>query len=283
MLSCATPTDAPSDASLETDAMPGLDAKADGGDGGTVRLATVNLRCLIDDWSSRVELLAEQIGALDPDLLALQEVCRVPDAADALPDLLTRLETVTGRSYRFVRTETHLSWDQYQEGIAVVTPHEIGEEQVIHLPAGVFPRSMVAIRVETPAGALVFASTHLSFGEDQASVRELQLEAARTGLESLRAADEPAVLAGDFNEEPDGAAVGEALAAGYLDAWATANPTATGATFPSAAPSARIDYTLVLDSAGVAEIALAEVFLDVPQGEIFPSDHLGLSVQLDLL
>lgn len=282
LLSCATQNDDLSDASPAVDAAAGRDAEADSIGGGVLRIATVNLRCMLDDWSTRVELLAEQIGAVDPDLLALQEVCRIPDVADALPDLLSRLETETGHTYQFVRTETHLSWDQYQEGIAVVTPHQIDEQQVVHLPAGVFPRSMVAIRAETPAGALVFASAHLSFGEDQASVRVAQLDAARTGLDSLRVDEEPVVLAGDFNEEPDGAAIEEALAAGYRDSWATANPTASGATFPASAPSSRIDYALVLANAGEAEVESAAVFLDAPQGEIYPSDHLGLRVQLNL-
>jgi maltose 6'-phosphate phosphatase len=278
--SCSDPSADPADASPDTDAPPALDAHPDGGSGDALRFATVNLRCLLDEWPTRVELLAEQIAAVDPDLLALQEVCRVPDEEDALPQLLSRLEAATGRSYGFVRTETHLSWDQYQEGIAVVSPHEIRDEQVVHLPAGAFPRSMVAARVQTPLGEILFASTHLCFGEDQASVRAAQLEAARAALESMRATGEPVALAGDFNEEPDGAAIGEALAAGYVDSWAEVHPTVAGATFPASAPSARIDYLLLLADAGAAQVSLAEVFLDQPLGAVYPSDHLGLRVHL---
>jgi len=156
------------------------------------------------------------------------------------------------------------------------------DQRVFHLPEGVFPRRAVAVRAQTSLGAVIFASTHLSFGDDQNEIRIAQLAAARAGLDDMREAGEPATLAGDFNDRPGSEVIAAAVAAGYLDTWDVVHPTEPGLTFPASAPSLRIDYVLLSPSTSEVEPVDAAVFLDQPLGATLPSDHLGVHVDLEL-
>ncbi len=242
-----------------------------------LRIATVNLRCLLDDWQVRADLLASQIAAARPHVIAVQEACRESAGRDNLAALASALSSA-GADYTIVRTETHRSWDLYQEGIALLSLHPSELVEVIDLPPGIFPRRAIIARLSTAVGAALIAATHLSFGDDQGEVRIAQLATIRAALDRLRASAELVAVAGDFNETPTGAGITATLAAGYVDSWAHIHPGASGYTIPASAPTARIDYIMAaLGSSGVL-VDDATIFLDQGEGEIMPSDHLGLHV-----
>jgi len=239
-----------------------------------IRLASANLRCLLDDWDARVQALAAELAAYRPSMVALQEVCR-DDSRDGLAELQGMLEALTGTTYVAVRTDTHLAWDRYQEGIAVLVDQAIADATIVELPAGLFQRRAVVVRVP----GLLLASTHLSFG-DQQNARRAQMDTLLQAMSDIRGADETMVIAGDFNETPDGLVLTSALVAGFQDAWSTLHPADPGPTFPSAAPDVRIDFVLVAPGAAGLRPVSAERFLDTPTAGIMPSDHLGLQVVL---
>jgi endonuclease/exonuclease/phosphatase family metal-dependent hydrolase len=146
---------------------------------------------------------------------------------------------------------------------------------------GVFPRKSVVAHIEVEGVTMEFAATHLSFGSDQASVREDQLGALRQVLEERRQGAALALIAGDLNEAPTGAAVSAATEAAYRDSWALMHPNNDGPTFPADAPRARIDYLLTSPSAEAApEIVDAQRFLLSPSDGVYASDHLGVWVEL---
>jgi endonuclease/exonuclease/phosphatase family metal-dependent hydrolase len=241
--------------------------------------ATVNARCLLDDWEKRKGPLADGIAAIDPDLLALQEVCRTA-SKDSLLELVDLVNQKTGRGYQSVRYDTHSNpLAGAEEGIAVVTPHAILSQKSVDLPAGVFKRAVIVTRIATQAGTLIFAGTHLDFllGE----TRRAELSAARAAIEAERQPGEPALLAGDMNEEPDGAAIQEALGAGYVDLWALLRPGEPGLTSPADKPKNRIDYLLLSDPESRLAPRHAFVFLDQPVGGVWPSDHRGVWAGLE--
>ncbi len=241
-------------------------------------LATANLRCLRDDWDRRLPLLVDALAEVDPDLLALQEVCRAPDdSEDALPLLLDALAARTGRVYAHHRRETHLAWDTWQEGVAIVSAFDVLGRADAALPAERLPRAAAAVRVQTPLGPAVAAVTHLAAEADQAAQRVQQAEAAIGVLDGLAQPGDLRVLMGDFNEVPGGDAVAATLAADFTDAWAAVHGDAPGPTFPSDAPARRIDYVFV-DAA--AEVLEGERFLDVEVDSVRPSDHLGVRAGL---
>jgi len=270
-----SPDDSP-DAALPGSADAALQDVPDAAMATATVVATANIRCLIDDWDQRLPLLVAEIERVRPDVLALQEVCRdTQTGRDALTELLDALSL----DYTAARAQTHLAWDRYEEGIAVLALDPVLSSTVVDLPAGAFPRRAVIARIAAPSGPLVFAGTHLSFGDERAATRAAQLAAVRAAVDTVRGPCDTAVVTGDFNESPNGAAVTAALTHGYADAWAEAHPGDAGATVPSDDPSARIDYILV--SAGNAVAGHTERFLDVSQGAIYPSDHLGVWSELN--
>lgn len=275
-IACRTPASAGSpDAGSFND---GNDADA-AQDRPRLRIATINLRCLVDGWEQRLPLLTAEIAAVDPDVMAFEEVCREEGGIDSLAQLMAALAAETGSEYYTARAETHLAWDQYQEGIALASRYPLQDEQVVDLPVGIFPRRSVMARVDNPIMPLQMAVTHLSFG-DQAGVREAQLAAVREALENRQGNDERAILAGDLNEGPDGAAIGSALSAGYVDAWAHLHPDNDGPTYPASAPSKRIDYLLLAPAASSIEALRVERFMLGDSNGIRPSDHIALWVDV---
>jgi endonuclease/exonuclease/phosphatase family metal-dependent hydrolase len=255
--------DAPDAGSASSDASAASDAAP-----AQVRVATVNLRCLLDDWDARLPLLSAELAAVDPDVVAFQEACHADDGVDNLDELLAALSVATGRTYDVTRAATHRSWDTYDEGIALASHLAMSDTSEVTLPVGVFARKAVVARVDTALGSVWVAATHLSFG-DQAATRRAQLGAIRDELAALS----PVVIMGDMNAAPTEPAIQDALAAGYADTWAEVNPSDAGYTFPAMSPDVRIDHVLVR---GVAP-ASATVFMDVEADGVMPSDHLGVS------
>ncbi len=256
-------------------------APADAAQPVRLRLATVNLRCLLDDWPARRELLIAQLAAADPDVIAFQEACRADSGDDNLAELVAGLAPATGRDYRIARTETHWSWDLYHEGIALVSGYELTRVDIVDLPAGTFPRRAIVATVASAPGPVLVAATHLSFGDDQAAVRVDQLQAIRDAIARMGRDDQLSVIAGDCNEGPDGDAITAALAAGYHDCFAEANPGQPGYTYPASAPTERIDQVLALPGTSGVGIAAAAVFLDQVDGTTMASDHLGIHVDFE--
>lgn len=102
------------------------------------------------------------------------------------------------------------------------------------------------------------------------------MEALLTYLTTLPPSRTP-VVAGDFNATPDAPAIVR-MRESLRDAWAVVHGGAGGATMPSHAPVARLDYLFV-----GAEPALigATLLGDQPDANgFYPSDHLGVSATL---
>lgn len=117
------------------------------------------------------------------------------------------------------------------------------------------PRVVLAAEVETAGGALIVATTHLSF------VPGWNLHQARLATRALAALGPPCVLLGDFNVP------------GWLPARVTGWPAlARVRTFPSTKPSMQLDHAL--GHGRLPEVrAVAAHRLDL-------SDHLALVVDL---
>ncbi|PKN58075.1 MAG: hypothetical protein CVU56_07665 [Deltaproteobacteria bacterium HGW-Deltaproteobacteria-14] len=243
-----------------------------------VRVVSLNLRCLIDDWAARKPVIVAALAALDPDVMGFQEVCAEAGVQDALPELIEALTAQTGRSYAVHRGVTHRAWDTYDEGIAVVSAWPITETATKNLPTGVFPRKALLARLTRPdGGTLVFTTTHLDHQSDL--TRKQQAEAVAAAIAEFAEDGEAALLTGDFNEPASGGAVYLVLSnAGLADMWATLHPGDAGPTFPASNPSDRIDY-IWLEASGTsfAGRSMARILWT---GGVDGSDHLGLTATI---
>jgi len=245
---------------------------------GRLRVLSLNLRCLMDDWDRRLPILAAGIATVDPDLLGFQEVCSEPNASDNLAELLSALEVLTQKTYYLHRTVTHWSWDRYDEGLAVASPHRLASSTVVDLPAGLFPRKAILSRVITPQGPVVFATTHLDHQSSEA--RLLQIQTLLPELASFAQEQEVILLTGDMNEAPAGDVSSSLRQADFSDAWASLHPNEDGYTFPSVQPSVRIDYLWIRANSSDFVPEAIERILDLAVDGVYASDHVGISASV---
>ena len=225
-----------------------------------MRLVTFNILGGRAPGEDRVDAqrFAAAVRALDPDVLALQEVDRGQARTQHADLTAVAAEAMDAVDHRFVAaltgtpgaTWTAATGEEQPEsaayGIALLCRHPVGSWEVVRLPAlpgrapWVWhgrrmpilvrdePRVAVAASVETPVQGFTVATTHLSFlpGWNVVQLRRV--------VRALRAAPRPVVLMGDLNMS----AAAARRATGF-------RPVPSGATFPVHAPTKRIDHVLV--------------------------------------
>jgi endonuclease/exonuclease/phosphatase family metal-dependent hydrolase len=238
----------------------------------------------------RLALVARELRAVDPDIVALQESSITRDrhvAARLAGELGLHWAhgSATRRVSRIGLLDALIVWAMnFEAGPAILSRWPIVESEVIDLPrcARLYdPRVVLRAAVETPRGRLQVFSTHTN--RDGCQVRRLG-EIVRAHAGPL-----PALLMGDFNAsestEPIQALVREA---GLVDAYRAANPTAGGPTVwqrpqaPDPTVSRRVDFIFVLPGiAAPATVHASRVILATPGRlangmALWPSDHYGV-------
>ena len=257
-----------------------------------MRLVTFNVLHGASPEDGEVDLdrFAAAVRALEPDVLALQEVDRGQershraDLADVAAEAMGAAERrfcaamlvdTTGRWRPAPRRPApDVGSTDAAYGVALVSRHPISGWRDLRLPriAPPFPllrrdprrleirreerRAAVLARVETPEGPLLVASAHLSFVPGWA---QLQLYALRRALATESG---PAVIMGDLNMTPPPAR----RFSGFRSL--AAEPT-----FPFDEPRRQIDHLLARGDVGDV-VAVSAPRLPV-------SDHRALVVELD--
>ncbi len=236
-----------------------------------------------------LDRFARAIVALDPDVLALQEVDRGQErslradlaavAAEAMGAATTRfVASMTGDpGQRWGPAPRGLDPGAAAYGVALLSRYPLVGWRDLHLPRikPLVPRlrrhprrvelvheelrTAVVARLETPEGPLVVASAHLSF---MPGWSQLQLFALRRALTAGFGARTPAVLMGDLNMTPRPAR-----------AVTRFRPLATAPTFPGDRPAFQIDHVLARGDVGAV--------VDARAVELPMSDHRALVVELD--
>ncbi len=252
----------------------------------TLRVLSFNIYGAPDsNWPVRRSMILDNLVELQPDIIALQEVVETPGTggADNRARILSdSLYFMTGTHYEYRWQRTHFSWNQFDEGIAVLSRYPILDSGFIELPPGLFSRKALWCRVLTPAGIVNFFDTHLSFGNQEA-VRLAQVRSLKQYVAGI-VSDSTAVLtfvSGDFNTGPVSPPIElmvntDSLGMRYLDTWREANPGQNGYTIPSDNPSDRIDYVFLLDNHRGRIHDLRLVFDQSNTENIYPSDHIGV-------
>jgi len=216
-----------------------------------------------------LERIASLIAALQPDLVALQEVDQGTGRASGVfqADELARLTGMEGRFGRAI----HYDGGEYGEAALCRLP--ILDTAALPLPAapGHELRCALTLRVEAGGQELLFVATHLDHARDPGD-RVAQMEAILAALEAEP--DTPVLLLGDLNCQP-GSPPLALLGPEWLDA-----PLAAGAaapTFPAVDPEVRIDHVLArpADRWRVRQSVVVD--------EEVVSDHRPLLVVLELL
>ena len=236
-------------------------------------IATLNLRNIADRWPERLPLLVQDMSALQPDLLGLQE-CVFAVSQDRL------LGAAGAASY-----EVHRAWagrPEYGNSLLVRSALVAGDAERLDLGM-----SRSALRVQVAIAGrhpLTMVVTHLHHVPADETARADQTRAL---LAWLDAAPAPGglVVVGDFNAEPIEPAYAAMLAAGFRSAHAEANGVEPAVTWPSGiqAPGMDtdgdpgcLDYVWLR---GPLRATACRVAFDRPAADdptLFPSDHFGL-------
>jgi endonuclease/exonuclease/phosphatase family metal-dependent hydrolase len=209
--------------------------------------------------SSGVPAVARAIGSLEPDVALLQE--SGPRMALLRMGAMLGMQ-VANDPFSFPRRRV-------KNAVLVRFPWRLSRHRLHRFPrsARFYPRGVLLAEISDGERRLVVASVHLGLRPGERLRHGAELEPV-----VLRAAGEdPAVIGGDFNELPEGRAIG-ALSRRFTDVFAGAAPT-----FPAKAPTTRIDYLFV-----TRDLVVRTARVPLEEEIARASDHLPVVVEISL-
>ncbi len=225
----------------------------------------------------RLDAVSDLLRAHEPDVVALQEVRR---------NQARRIAGLLGWPPPVWALKHNAYWPLWwrAEGLAVLSHHRLAPHPPVVLTPEASRRTFrrrILLPVEIVSDdeqRVLLVDAHLASEDDDYEHRNAQ--AAQ--LVGVLPGTLTEIVAGDLNSVPDSYAVALVLAAGFVDAWAVANPTqgaAEGFTSPSNAPRHRIDYVL---ARGFGRVVAAGVIADLGAAMAGLSDHRPVLAVLEL-
>ena len=250
--------------------IPRADAQTDAAPD-TLTVVTLNIWHDRGDWPARLPLIVDELAALRPDVVMLQEVLQkegLPNQAQTLADRLGLAHV------HFVSVDSAGSVKRY--GNAILSTRPFVETGALKLPPFDAYRLAARVRIEVAGREVDLYTTHLQNPPtvEGRGARAMEIAHLLGWIESA-SSGVPVVLGGDFNAEPDWPEM--QMLAGWRDlggAGVTFGP-ATGT------PARRIDYLFDARHPGLVPIA-AGVALDRPTAGVYPSDHFAVTARFAL-
>lgn len=261
----------------------------------SLSVLTLNIWNYEGPWPDRLDLIRGWIRLLDPDLIGLQEVL-LGESYDQAGEIFE------GFGYERTYSGPMAYWNDrsLQFGNLVASRWPIIESVPVLLPmAGRDDqRVLLCTTIDAPFAKIPFYTTHLTSKPYDGFIREMQVQLIGETIRSRRGKDFPTILCGDFNAEPDSTEMrymrglqslgGRSLH--MLDAWLVAGGGGEGHTFTRQTPyrkyrqfDQRLDYIYVERSPEDAcRVEHCSVVCDTPRKGIYPSDHLGLFMELSV-
>lgn len=239
-----------------------------------IKVCTFNLHGTHRNEASRLLLISKELSSLAPDICAFQE--SIQSGREDTSSLIAKnLSHMTGHHYSAHFALCHLFMDKYPEGVSVVTKSGQSNRQTIDLNKGLekglrpsMARFASVCEVNIYGKAILFASVHLDYNKN----RNIRLAQAKKLLKEIDRLYKNnyycQIIAGDFNDDTGSPAIRFLTGSGFKDAYRHCNP-AGGETYPSEAPTSRIDYIMVRGDAGIQSSSLV---LNNPE----LSDHCGV-------
>jgi endonuclease/exonuclease/phosphatase family metal-dependent hydrolase len=264
--------------------------------GPVIRVATVNLYNDLSRWTERRSLLAHELTALSPDLIALQEVTRPLGSSTA-----HWLGSELGGYEVFVCPKT--GWARRWEGIAVLSRLPVEHHETLDLRSQ--QRAAQLVRVRAGERPVAFANGHFYWPTGAHGARARQVERLLAWVGPL-APESAVVVCGDFNAAPGTRAIaliGRSFASahqarhGREPDFTCPTPLVFGGKVRGAVTRGllrlfsnrpgdtwrmTLDYIFVSPGIKVLECG---VILDRPSPDdptLYASDHLGLAATLEL-
>lgn len=254
-----------------------------------IKVLTLNLWDVGESLDRRDALLASGLARLQPDIVCLQEVSRLPATQRAHSELFAASCGLTHHLFSGLgESEARAAnLPRNMEGLSILSRFAALRQASSPLPyfAGDIPRQIFLAELSIGGSRIAVATTHLAFSPAFLKEREMQVRKALDAVDQFtaQAGMDAIILTGDFNEELGSPAVQAVLESrhGFLDAYSACHPDALGATFsstnpyvgPGFTPGQRIDFIFATRRLEPVECRLA---FDGTGGLDFVSDHLGV-------
>ncbi len=247
-----------------------------------VTVATLNLFHNMGRWDERFPLLLDQLTALRPDVIGLQEVNLTTDQGISLCRLAN--DRVTDSPPYEIYHMARPGRSAHVEALAVMSrlPVEAHEGLDYLLQENVAQR----LRLRLQGGAaLDFYNTHLHYPPPATDVRLSQVKRLLAWVDKWQGAA-ATVVVGDFNAYPQEPTVA-LMKARFASAHETAHGREPEKTWPTPintfdpSPPGCLDYVYV-SGARVLEAGLAFATPHPGDESLFPSDHLGVTAKIDV-
>lgn len=276
-----------------------------------LRLTTLNLNHDPAEIERRTGLACDELSVLAPEILCLQEVSFENDGS-------AQLAAITAETGLAVVAATAQARSKHGilTGNAVLSSLPVLEAGRIELdtPQAPLPVADYAVLQARTGQSLIIVSAHLCWGGDKEGVRLAQMTAidgrVRDLVERYRDRHPVAILAGDFNTEPDsdthrfltGRGAGtnggytywtdtftvagspdDAVTVAAGNHWAQVTARGVGIDFPEMLPDRRIDFVYTYGWAygrTGSPVAVRRCFTDTTRYGFPASDHYGLTADL---
>ena len=244
----------------------------------TFRIATFNLHQGFKRWKERRELIVEQLGALRPDVLALNEIS-VPLQSGRW--LRREARERLGLSYALTQQTKSSGWS-LDEAQGLLTRFPVVETgNLDYLARG---RVAQVVRLNIEGQQVDVYVTHLHHVPEEDGLRQYQVQCLFEWVESRDDAD-ARIVCGDFNATPESTSirlVPKPFRSVQLE------PTCpTGLNAPNATPisdAARLslcfDYIWVTEELEIQDVGRCFDQPDPDDPTLWPSDHVGVWADL---
>lgn len=261
---------------------------------GAFSIITLNTWKNGGDYARRLTLMGEQMAALAPGIVALQEVFAAPaiglDTADSLAAALAMPSLHTPARAK-PRPHAGVVVDS-SSGLALMTRAPVSGHRRLSLPPDPDGGERVALMAQMPWNGLILAivNLHLTYQPDAHERRREQLQEI---VDVVRAGTpvDAALLAGDFNAEPDSEPLRwlrDSSGFSVQNAWDGAGgpqPTMTEPPGSTTFGTRCVDHIMLLQPTErvILRFVSAKRVLDRVDSAsgILPSDHAGVCALLD--
>ncbi len=242
---------------------------------------TLNIWHDQEDWPARLDLIAERLRAMMPDVVCLQEVLQKP----GLPNQARTLAERLGYRYYFASVDGPERAKRY--GNAILSRHPFVEENWKALRPHDDYRTAAHVRIRVDGYPIDVYNTHLHYGGEGGgeAVRRTQIRDLLAFVDSTRARGGAVLLAGDFNAPPDAPEL-RLLRGAFGDAYAALRPQekadATTLNPHFGHTPRRIDYVFVERDTRLAPQHAEILFRKPTRDGVWASDHFGVLIRLAL-
>ncbi|HJP64799.1 MAG TPA: endonuclease/exonuclease/phosphatase family protein [Actinomycetota bacterium] len=219
-----------------------------------LRLASYNVR----SFRGGVDLAVQALGS-HPDLILVQE-CGSRRAVRRFGRALGMAVVSSHRPFRRIRNAVIVPPEWRVQGV---------EDRAFAREGAAVARGFLAVHLRVGPARLTAVSAHFGLSARERAAHARELTDWMAGLEG------PVVLGADLNEGPEGSAV-RWIAQRLFDGHVVAG-LGSGATFPAAEPTARIDYVFVNGDVRVLSCQVVE-----STAAAAASDHRPVVAELEL-